>query len=252
VLILLQHVIVVLLVDVVLFHLFELIGVCRANKVALHIIYVSLGVHEVLLVFPLDLYPAHHHVVLDVYALLLFLVPSPLLLVALRQEPLLDAMILRLLTICVHIIVKHLLRILLLHGPSNPATDGHQVVVLIVIALRLIVLHLEQVIVLLLRIAILGVRDHSLSLCGLLLLLLYHVEALALGARGLKGRQLVHRTSHIVLHWVVLLLLVGEGGVLLLSGEFRLLLPSHLRGVVTMNNGILLEVEQVVILFGVN
>ncbi len=55
-----------------------------------------------------------------------------------------------------------------------------------------------------------------------------------------------------MLHGVVLLLLVGEGGVLLLSGEFRLLLPSHLRGVVTMNNGILLEVEKIVILFGVN
>jgi hypothetical protein len=151
-------------------------------------------------------------------------------------------MILRLLSIRVHIIVKHLLRILLLHGPTDPATDSHQVVVLIVIALRLIVLHLEQVIVLLLRIAIRGVRDHSLSLCGLLLLLLYHVKALALGARGLQGRQLVHRTPHIVLHGVVLLLLVGEGGVLLLSREFRLLLPSHLRGVVTMNNGILLEV----------
>lgn len=160
-------------------------------------------------------------------------------------------MILRL-SICIHIIVKHLLLILLLHlmtGGTTPATDGHQVVVLlVVVALSLIVLHLEQIVVLLLRIAI-GVGDDRLSLCGLLLLL-DHVEALALGARGLQGRQLVHGSPHIVLDGVLL----WEGGqLLLLLGELvRVLLTSHLWGVVTMNNGILLKLEKVVILFGVN
>ena len=81
---------VLLLIDVVLFHLFELIGIGCADKVALHVIYVSLGVHQVLLVLPLDLDPAHHHVVLDIYALFLLLVARTLLLiVVLREEALL-------------------------------------------------------------------------------------------------------------------------------------------------------------------
>ena len=80
-------------------------------------------------------------------------------------------------------------------------------------------------------------------------MLLDHVEALALGARGLQGRQLVHGSPHIVLDGVLL----WEGGQLLLLGELvRVLLTSHLWGVVTMNNGILLKLEKVVILFGVN
>jgi hypothetical protein len=163
-------------------------------------------------------------------------------------------MILRLLTIAIHIILKHLLLILLLHlMPSgSDAADSRQVVVLlVVVTLSLVVLHLEQVIVLLLRVAIGGVSDDCLSLCGLLLLLLNHVEALALGARGLQGRQLVHRSPHIMRDRMLLLLL-GEGGVLLMGELVRVLLASHLWRVVTMNNGILLEVEKVVILFGVN
>ena len=82
-------------------------------------------------------------------------------------------------------------------------------------------------------------------------MLLDHVEALALGARGLQGRQLVHGSPHIVLDGVLL----WEGGqllLLLLRELVRVLLPSHLWGVVTMNNGILLKLEKVVILFGVN
>ena len=48
--------------------------------------------------------------------------------------------------------------------------------------------------------------------------------------------------------------LLWEGGqLLLLLGELvRVLLTSHLWRVVTMNNGILLKLEKVVILFGVN
>jgi hypothetical protein len=81
----LQHII-LLLVDVVLFHLFELIGIGCANKVALHVIYVPLGVHQVLLVLPFDLDPAHHHVVLDIYALFLLLVTRTLLLIVVLWE----------------------------------------------------------------------------------------------------------------------------------------------------------------------
>jgi hypothetical protein len=154
-------------------------------------------------------------------------------------------MILLLLSICIHIIVKYLLLllvlILLLHLVSGGATpDGNQVVLLVVVTLRLIVLHLEQVIVLLLRIAIGGVRDHRLSLRGLLLLLLDHVETLALGPRGLQGRQLIHGSPHVMLDG---LLLGGEGGMLLREFVGLRDLTSHLRGVVTMNNGILLKVE---------
>ena len=81
----LQHII-LLLVDVVLFHLFELIGIGCADKVALHVIYVALGVHQVLLVLPLDLDPAHHHVVLDIHALFLLLVARTLLLIVVLWE----------------------------------------------------------------------------------------------------------------------------------------------------------------------
>jgi hypothetical protein len=163
-------------------------------------------------------------------------------------------MILLLLSICIHIIVKYLLLllvlILLLHLVSGGATpDSHQVVLLVVVALGLIVLHLEQVIVLLLRIAIGGVRDHRLSLRGLLLLLLDHVETLTLGTRGLQGRQFIHGSPHVVLDG---LLLGGEGGVLLREFVSLRDLTSHLWWVVTMNNGILLKVEKIVILFGVN
>ena len=106
---------VLLLIDVVLFHLFELIGICCANKVALHVIYVALGVHQVLLIFSLNLDPAHHYVVLDVYALFLFLVSCTLLLiVVLREEALLYTMVLLLLRIGIHIIVKYLLLLMLL------------------------------------------------------------------------------------------------------------------------------------------
>ena len=83
-----QHVWLLLLIDVVLFHLFELVGVRGANEVALHGVYVTLGVHQVLLVFSLNLDSAHHHVVLDIYALFLLLV-SFLLVVGLWKEPLL-------------------------------------------------------------------------------------------------------------------------------------------------------------------
>ena len=82
----LQHIILLLLVDVVLFHLFELIGIGCANEVALHVIYVALGVHQVLLVLPLDLDPAHHHVVLDIHALFLLLVTRTLLLIVVLWE----------------------------------------------------------------------------------------------------------------------------------------------------------------------
>ena len=81
----LQHII-LLLVDVVLFHLFELIGIGCADEVALHVIYVALGVHQVLLVLALDLDPAHHHVVLDIHALFLLLVTRTLLLIVVLWE----------------------------------------------------------------------------------------------------------------------------------------------------------------------
>ena len=139
-------------------------------------------------------------------------------------------MILLLLSIGIHIIVKYLLLllvlILLLHLVSGGAApDGNQVVLLVVVTLCLIVLHLEQVIILLLRIAIGGVRDHCLSLRGLLLLLLYHVETLALGPRGLQGRQFIHGSPKIVLDD---LLLRWEGGMLLREFVGLRDLTSHL------------------------
>lgn len=109
---LLQHVW-LLLIDVVLFHLFELIGIRCADEVALHVVYVAFRVHQVLLVLSLDLDSSHHHVVLDVNALFLFLVSSALLLVVvLWKESLLQSMVL--LRIGIHIIVKYLLLLRLL------------------------------------------------------------------------------------------------------------------------------------------
>lgn len=150
-----QHV-VRLLIDVVLLHLFELIGVRCANEVALHVVDVAVRVHQVLLVLSLNLDPSHHYVVLDINALFLFLVSRTfLLIVAIWEETLVIRLVLlRLLMIGISVVVKYLLLllvlILLLHLVSGRPSNNHAQVVFVVIALGLIILHLKQVIVLLL------------------------------------------------------------------------------------------------------
>lgn len=90
-----------LLINVVLLHLFELIGVRCANEVALHVVDVAVGVHQVLLLLSLDLDPAHHHVILDINALFLFLVSCTFLLdVAIWEE-----------TLVIHLVLLRLLMI---------------------------------------------------------------------------------------------------------------------------------------------
>jgi hypothetical protein len=56
----------------ILFHFFEFISISGANEIALHIIDVSIGVHQILLVLSLDLDAAHYHVIFDVNALFFF------------------------------------------------------------------------------------------------------------------------------------------------------------------------------------
>ena len=60
-------------VGTVLLHFFEFIGISSANEVALHVVYVTIGVHQVLLVFALNLNAAHDYVVLNVDAFLFFI-----------------------------------------------------------------------------------------------------------------------------------------------------------------------------------
>jgi len=57
----------------IVLHLLEFISIGSANKVALHVIDVSVRVHQVLLVLPLDLDASHHHIVLNVDAFFLLL-----------------------------------------------------------------------------------------------------------------------------------------------------------------------------------
>ena len=57
-----------LCISVIIFHLLQLISVGSADEVALHVIYVAIGVHEIFLSFALYLYAPHDYVVLDVYA----------------------------------------------------------------------------------------------------------------------------------------------------------------------------------------
>lgn len=58
--------------DSVVHHLLELVCICGANEVALHVVDVTIGVHKVLLVLSFDLDASHDNIVLDVHALLLF------------------------------------------------------------------------------------------------------------------------------------------------------------------------------------
>ena len=44
-------------------HLFQTLSIRRANKVRLHVVNAALGVHQILILFTLDLYHAHHHAV---------------------------------------------------------------------------------------------------------------------------------------------------------------------------------------------
>jgi hypothetical protein len=67
-------------IGLVLFHLLEFIGIRSADEVALHVVNVAVGVHEVLLVFSFDLNAAHHYVVLDVNAFFFFFVSLTVLL----------------------------------------------------------------------------------------------------------------------------------------------------------------------------
>ena len=141
-------------VHVVLFHLFQLIGISGADKVSLHIVNVSIGVHEILLFLALDLDPAHDHVVLDVHALLLFLVARSILLlhIVVRVHEAF-ALWLLLLLLRVLVVLEYLLvLVLLLHlvrwrTPAHKAT--HHIIV-VVVTLCLVILHLQQVVVLLL------------------------------------------------------------------------------------------------------
>lgn len=167
-------------IDVILFHLLELVGIGCADEVALHVVYVAVGVHQVLLLLALNLDPAHHHVVLDVHALLFLLVTSRILLLHV------ECLILWLLHIPIIVVVVEdlLMLILLLHlvrRRGSAHKPAHHIVI-VVVTLRLVILHLQQVIVLLLRVAIRHSRYHCLSLLLLrvilLLLLLNHVKPL--------------------------------------------------------------------------
>ena len=167
-------------IDVILFHLLELVGIGCADEVALHVIYVAVGVHQVLLLLALNLDPAHHHVVLDVHTLLFLLVTSRILLLHV------ECLILWLLHIrIIVVVVKDLLMLILLLHLVRRRGSAHKPahhIVIVVVTLRLVILHLQQVIILLLRVAIRHSRYNCLSLLLLrvilLLLLLNHVKSL--------------------------------------------------------------------------
>lgn len=57
----------------IILHLFKLVCIGSANEVSLHVVDVTLRVHQILLVFPFDLDAAHHYVVLYVDAFFLFI-----------------------------------------------------------------------------------------------------------------------------------------------------------------------------------
>jgi len=144
-----------LLVDVVLLHFLKLVGICSANKVALHVVDVAVRVHKVLLVFALNLDPAHHNVILNVYAFLLFLISCTLLLiVSIGQVSLVCGthLVVDLLLIKCRIVINLLLLVLvlLLHLVTGRSSYADAQVVVVVVALSLIILHLKQVIILLL------------------------------------------------------------------------------------------------------
>ena len=167
-------------IDVILFHLLELVGIGCADEVALHVVYVAVGVHQVLLLLALNLDPTHHHVVLDVHALLFLLITSRILLLHV------ECLILWLLHIrIIVVVVKDLLMLILLLHLVRRRGSAHKPahhIVIVVVTLRLVILHLQQVIVLLLRVAIRHSRYNCLSLLLLrvilLLLLLNHVKPL--------------------------------------------------------------------------
>ena len=102
------------------------------------------------------------------------------------------------------VIIKYLLVdmvVLPLHLMARGATTNNADVIIVVVALSLVVLHLEQVVVLLLRVAI-SVGHHGLPLLLnllLLLLLLDHIETLRLSAGGLERGQLRDGSPHILL-----------------------------------------------------
>ena len=58
------------LIILILLHLLEFIGIGSSNKVALHVVYVAIGIHKILLILALDLNAAHDDVVLNVDTLL--------------------------------------------------------------------------------------------------------------------------------------------------------------------------------------
>ena len=168
-------------IDVILFHLLELVGIGCADEVALHVVYVAVGVHQVLLLLALNLDPTHHHVVLDVHALFFLLVTSRILLLHI------ECLVLWLLhiPIIVVVVVEDLLMLILLLHLVRRRGSAHKPahhIVIVVVTLRLVILHLQQVIVLLLRVAIRHSSYHCLSLLLLrvilLLLLLNHVKSL--------------------------------------------------------------------------
>ena len=135
-------------IDVILFHLLELVGIGCADEVALHVVYVAVGVHQVLLLLALNLDPTHHHVVLDVHALLFLLITSRILLLHV------ECLILWLLHIrIIVVVVKDLLMLILLLHLVRRRGSAHKPahhIVIVVVTLRLVILHLQQVIVLLL------------------------------------------------------------------------------------------------------
>ena len=86
----------------------------------------------------------------------------------------------------------------------------------------------------------------------LLLVLLNHVKTLRFRARSFQRRELRNGTPHILLLLTNNLFMGRELSMLLLtkfiSSHVRFL---HLRGVVTLNDGILLEIKEVIVLLRV-
>lgn len=191
-----------------LLHLFEFVCIGGANEVSLHVVDVAFGVHEVLLILSLDLYPAHDHIVLDVDAFLLFVsalqvlstpgyVAGDNLLWLLLVEVHLQLLVLRRFMVLLLVVVVDVLLLQLRWG-------GIQATNLVVVVAVLEILHLEQLVISSLLLVSMLLM-HWLSHCLVLLLLLLsihlkHVITLRLGSAigSFKRWQSVHWSPHII------------------------------------------------------
>lgn len=72
-----------LLLVLLVVDLFDLVGVGSAYELAFHVINVALGIHEVLVLFPFNLYGSQHLVVPHVHALFLVILSCVYLLIRL-------------------------------------------------------------------------------------------------------------------------------------------------------------------------